>query len=241
MVSQPSGNTMQLNVNQRSRLVSDVQQFIATINQAVKRGSAQKIGHKAIRMLGELSDLAGKLSRVLQVNACRQADCGPVKQPINDAAAWMKQRAELFMRRGKVLSDHGLPQAGAILINIGKTILGGMNTEQGVASESVEKDITMEELEIARLLKLAGLKAPAASQKTLVETAKPSNLLRELDEKYMGFDKLKGELAHKPGIRNPGAVAASIGNKKYGKKKMHHAAATGHSLVTRAWRKMRPQ
>jgi len=33
------------------------------------------------------------------------------------------------------------------------------------------------------------------------------------------FAKLEGELAQKPGIRNPAAVAASIGRKKYGAKK----------------------
>jgi hypothetical protein len=47
---------------------------------------------------------------------------------------------------------------------------------------------------------------------------------------YMGFKKLEGALAKKPGVRNPGAVAASIGNEKYGKKAMRHGAKTGHSL-----------
>lgn len=42
---------------------------------------------------------------------------------------------------------------------------------------------------------------------------------------YMGFSKLKSKLAGKPGIRNPGAVAASIGRKKYGKKKMAKMSA----------------
>lgn len=47
---------------------------------------------------------------------------------------------------------------------------------------------------------------------------------------YEGFSKLKGELAHKPGIKNPGALAASIGRKKYGKAKFQKAAAEGHSM-----------
>ena len=47
---------------------------------------------------------------------------------------------------------------------------------------------------------------------------------------YTGFAKLKDELAHKPGVKNPGALAASIGNKKYGKKAMQHGAKTGRSL-----------
>lgn len=33
------------------------------------------------------------------------------------------------------------------------------------------------------------------------------------------FQKLEASLAGKPGIRNPAAVAASIGRKKYGKEK----------------------
>lgn len=33
------------------------------------------------------------------------------------------------------------------------------------------------------------------------------------------FAKLKGELASRPGVTNPGALAASIGRKKYGAKK----------------------
>jgi hypothetical protein len=35
--------------------------------------------------------------------------------------------------------------------------------------------------------------------------------------KYVGFDRLKGELARQPGVKDPKALAASIGRKK-GKK-----------------------
>jgi hypothetical protein len=42
---------------------------------------------------------------------------------------------------------------------------------------------------------------------------------------YVGFDKLKSEIATKGGVSNPGAVAAAIGRKKYGKKKFQTAAA----------------
>lgn len=41
------------------------------------------------------------------------------------------------------------------------------------------------------------------------------------------FKALKAQLAGKPKIRNPKAVAASIGMKKYGKEKMEHMAAAG--------------
>lgn len=46
---------------------------------------------------------------------------------------------------------------------------------------------------------------------------------------YVGFDKLKGKLKGK-GIKNPGALAASIGRKKYGAKKFNKAAAKGKSM-----------
>lgn len=41
------------------------------------------------------------------------------------------------------------------------------------------------------------------------------------------FQKLKGELAHRKGIKNPGALAAYIGRKKYGDKKMGKMSAQG--------------
>ena len=42
---------------------------------------------------------------------------------------------------------------------------------------------------------------------------------------YVGFDKLKGKLAHQKGVTNPGALAASIGRKKYGKAAFQKHAA----------------
>ena len=47
---------------------------------------------------------------------------------------------------------------------------------------------------------------------------------------YVGFAKLRGQLAKKPGVTNPGAVAAFIGRKKYGKAKFQAAAAKGKKL-----------
>ena len=41
------------------------------------------------------------------------------------------------------------------------------------------------------------------------------------------FAALKGKLAKKPGITNPGALAASIGRKKYGAKRMAAMSAAG--------------
>lgn len=51
----------------------------------------------------------------------------------------------------------------------------------------------------------------------------------ELEEKYMGFKKLKKSLAAK-GAKSPGALAAWIGRKKYGKGKFQSAAAKGKKL-----------
>jgi hypothetical protein len=41
------------------------------------------------------------------------------------------------------------------------------------------------------------------------------------------FAKLEGALSKKPGITDPGALAASIGRKKYGAKKMAKWSAAG--------------
>lgn len=47
---------------------------------------------------------------------------------------------------------------------------------------------------------------------------------------YIGFDKLKSKLSHEKGITNPGALAASIGRKKYGKKAFQKHASSGTSM-----------
>jgi hypothetical protein len=47
------------------------------------------------------------------------------------------------------------------------------------------------------------------------------------------FRKLKGQLAKQKGVRDPGAVAASIGRKKYGKKKMAKLSAQGRKRKAR--------
>lgn len=42
------------------------------------------------------------------------------------------------------------------------------------------------------------------------------------------FATLKAKIAAKGGVRDPGAVAAAIGRKKYGKAKFQQLAARGH-------------
>lgn len=47
---------------------------------------------------------------------------------------------------------------------------------------------------------------------------------------YVGFNKLKKMIAAKGGVKNPGAVAASIARKKYGDKAVQKHAASGTSM-----------
>lgn len=51
---------------------------------------------------------------------------------------------------------------------------------------------------------------------------------------YIGFRKLEGQLAKRPGVTNPGALAAYIGKRKYGNKTFNRAAATHTSLAPKA-------
>lgn len=44
---------------------------------------------------------------------------------------------------------------------------------------------------------------------------------------YVGFKKLKSELAGKPGVTDPGAVAAKIGRAKYGQRAMTAKSVAG--------------
>jgi hypothetical protein len=53
---------------------------------------------------------------------------------------------------------------------------------------------------------------------------------QQLNEKYMGFKKLEKSIAASGDVKDPGAVAASIGRKKYGKEKFQKAAAAGKKL-----------
>lgn len=54
---------------------------------------------------------------------------------------------------------------------------------------------------------------------------------------YEGFAKLEGKLAGKPGVTSPGALAASIGRKKYGAGKFNQAAGSHTSLRRAAAKK----
>jgi hypothetical protein len=77
-------------------------------------------------------------------------------------------------------------------------------------------------------------KAAKKTKKTLKEFTQPTKweqmmgiTPKQLTEKYMGFEKVEKAVSKNPKVRDPGAVAASIGRKKYGKEKFQKMAAAG--------------
>lgn len=73
-------------------------------------------------------------------------------------------------------------------------------------------------------------KEKAIAYATAWKAKKANEEVEQVDEKYMGFNKLKAAIARKGGVRDPGAVAAAIGRKKYGKKKFQAMAAAGKRM-----------
>jgi hypothetical protein len=67
----------------------------------------------------------------------------------------------------------------------------------------------------------------AAIEKRLMEEL---DSIKVVSEKYMGFDKTVAAIKKGGNAKNPEAVAASIGRKKYGKEKFQKAAAAGKKL-----------
>jgi len=58
-------------------------------------------------------------------------------------------------------------------------------------------------------------------------------LVAQLDEKYQGFEKTVAAIKKGGSARDPEAVAAAIGRKKYGKERFQKAAAAGKKLGER--------
>jgi hypothetical protein len=69
--------------------------------------------------------------------------------------------------------------------------------------------------------------AAARLEKELMEEL---SSLKVVSEKYAGFSKTVGALKKQGGVKDPEALAASIGRKKYGKDKFQNAAAKGKKL-----------
>ena len=103
-------------------------------------------------------------------------------------------------------------------------------TEQTV-EETVEEELVFEEIAEEEAATLIQDLTEEEFNEELSEDDEIS-----LTEKYMGFAKLKGELARKPGVKNPGAVAAAIGRKKYGKEKFQKMAAAGKKTESESWK-----
>lgn len=76
----------------------------------------------------------------------------------------------------------------------------------------------------ARKVKPVNALAVAAKKRT--SSKKPSGPMPKLGSGAR-FEALKNKLAHRPGVKNPAALAAAIGRKKYGAKKMASMAAKG--------------
>lgn len=52
-----------------------------------------------------------------------------------------------------------------------------------------------------------------------------------MEHKHLGFKRLKSMLAKKGNVSNPGAVAAAVAFKKYGKEKVEKAAHEHKSMT----------
>ena len=94
--------------------------------------------------------------------------------------------------------------------------------EQSEQAEAIEEELVFEELADEDVAVIIQTLSEEEFNEELSEDDEIS-----LTEKYIGFAKLKGQLARKPGVKNPAAVAAAIGRKKYGKEKFQKMAAAG--------------
>lgn len=70
-------------------------------------------------------------------------------------------------------------------------------------------------------------------QKEIADLQKAMNMPTMMSEKYMGFKKTVAAIKKGGSARDPEAVAAAIGRKKYGKEKFQKAAAAGKKLGER--------
>ena len=105
-------------------------------------------------------------------------------------------------------------------VNVAKSMFATEQQEQ--PEEAIEEELVFEEFadeDVAVIIQ--SLTEEEFNEELSDEDA------AALEEKYIGFAKLKGQLARKPGVKNPAAVAAAIGRKKYGKEKFQKMAAAG--------------
>jgi hypothetical protein len=98
-----------------------------------------------------------------------------------------------------------------------------------VAQKNLQKDVGKMRSKVGRLNYIGMQPKVDASKKVTADVTKKGSYSEEVEsveEKYMGFAAVKKAVAAK-GARNPAAVAAYIGRKKYGKEKFQAMAAAG--------------
>ena len=105
-------------------------------------------------------------------------------------------------------------------VNVAKSMFATEQQEQ--PEEAIEEELVFEEFADEDVAVIIQTLSEEEFNEELSEDDEIS-----LTEKYIGFAKLKGQLARKPGVKNPAAVAAAIGRKKYGKEKFQKMAAAG--------------
>ena len=114
---------------------------------------------------------------------------------------------------------------------VAKSMFATEQVEETPAEETIEEELVFEELADEDVAVIIQTLSEEEFNEELSEDDEIS-----LTEKYMGFAKLKGQLARKPGVKNPAAVAAAIGRKKYGKEKFQKMAAAGKKNAEESWK-----
>lgn len=99
-------------------------------------------------------------------------------------------------------------------------IAKGMFSSESAVAEEESQELNVEDLTQEEV---------AALEQEIIAEELEEELQENLEEKYMGFEKAVKSLAAK-GARDPKALAAWIGRKKYGKEKFQAAAAASKKL-----------
>ena len=114
---------------------------------------------------------------------------------------------------------------------VAKGMFATEQVEETPAEETIEEELVFEEFADEDVAVIIQTLSEEEFNEELSEDDEIS-----LTEKYIGFAKLKGQLARKPGVKNPAAVAAAIGRKKYGKEKFQKMAAAGKKNAEESWK-----
>jgi len=109
----------------------------------------------------------------------------------------------------------------------------GLDEEEGCMDERDIKSYEHPRTHLhKKFARMKGVKDPwALASKVAHEAGATESVMPEaeecMDEKHIGFGKLKGKLAHKKGVHDPAALAAHIGREKYGAAGMAKKSAAG--------------